>query len=68
MIRRVPDLSKIGRLVEYRPTSGNLDQILHDILEEQQSLRGRQRPSRSTALRSWLSMGERMKPESEGAT
>ncbi len=34
MYRRVPDLSKIKRLIGYRPTR-NLDQILADILDEQ---------------------------------
>ena len=34
MIRRVPDLSKVRRLIGYRPTR-NLDQILADILADQ---------------------------------
>ena len=33
MARRVPDLSKIKRLIDYRPTR-NLDQILADVLAE----------------------------------
>ncbi len=33
MVRRVPDLSKIRRLIGYRPTR-NLDQILADVLAE----------------------------------
>ncbi|WP_435010069.1 NAD-dependent epimerase/dehydratase family protein [Tundrisphaera lichenicola] len=33
MIRRVPDISKIGRLIGYRPTR-NLDAILRDVLAE----------------------------------
>ncbi len=35
MVRRVPDLSKIRRLIGYEPTR-NLDQILADILAEQE--------------------------------
>lgn len=34
MVRRVPDLSKIHRLIGYKPTR-DLDRILGDILEEQ---------------------------------
>jgi UDP-glucose 4-epimerase len=33
MLRRVPDLGKIRRLIGYRPTR-NLDQILADVIEE----------------------------------
>ena len=33
MVRRVPDLTKIRRMIDYRPTR-NLDQILHDVLTE----------------------------------
>jgi UDP-glucose 4-epimerase len=33
MVRRVPDLTKVGRLIGYRPTR-NLDQILDDVLAE----------------------------------
>lgn len=34
MVRRVPDLGKIGRLLGYRPTR-DLDQILRDVLSDQ---------------------------------
>ena len=34
MIRRVPDLAKIHRLIGYRPTR-DLDQILQDVLADQ---------------------------------
>jgi hypothetical protein len=34
MLRRVPDLSKVRRLIGYTPTR-DLDQILADILAEQ---------------------------------
>jgi UDP-glucose 4-epimerase len=34
MVRRVPDLTKVRRLIEFQPTR-NLDQILADILAEQ---------------------------------
>jgi UDP-glucose 4-epimerase len=34
MVRRVPDLAKIRRLIGYRPTRG-LDQILADVLADQ---------------------------------
>jgi UDP-glucose 4-epimerase len=33
MVRRVPDLTKVGRLIGYRPTR-NLDQILDDVLAD----------------------------------
>ena len=33
MVRRVPDLGKIRRLIDYRPTR-NLDQILADVMAE----------------------------------
>ncbi|HEV3164949.1 MAG TPA: NAD-dependent epimerase/dehydratase family protein [Isosphaeraceae bacterium] len=36
MIRRVPDLTKIRRLIGYRP-SNNLDQILADVLTDQRA-------------------------------
>jgi UDP-glucose 4-epimerase len=36
MLRRVPDLTKIRRLLHYRPTKG-LDRILADVLADQQS-------------------------------
>jgi UDP-glucose 4-epimerase len=36
MMRRVPDLSRIGRLIGYRPTRG-LDQILRDVIAEQRA-------------------------------
>ncbi|CAN5785233.1 SDR family NAD(P)-dependent oxidoreductase [soil metagenome] len=39
MQRRVPDLSRIGRLIGYRPTR-DLDQILADVLAEQQAASG----------------------------
>ncbi len=35
MVRRIPDLGKIQKLIGYRPTR-NLDQILHDVLADQQ--------------------------------
>jgi UDP-glucose 4-epimerase len=35
MLRRVPDLAKVRRLIGYRPTR-NLDQILADVLADQQ--------------------------------
>jgi nucleoside-diphosphate-sugar epimerase len=38
MYRRVPDLTKIKKLIGYRPTR-NLDQILADILSEQAATR-----------------------------
>jgi UDP-glucose 4-epimerase len=34
MRRRIPDLTRIGRLIGYRPTRG-LDQILEDVIAEQ---------------------------------
>ena len=36
MVRRVPDLAKIRKLIGYRPTR-NLDQILHDVLTDQRA-------------------------------
>ncbi|MBX6313596.1 MAG: GDP-mannose 4,6-dehydratase [Isosphaeraceae bacterium] len=38
MLRRVPDLSKIQRLIGYRPTR-SLDQILEDVLADQRTER-----------------------------
>jgi hypothetical protein len=38
MVRRVPDLTKVRRLIEFQPTR-NLDQILADILAEQSGSR-----------------------------
>jgi UDP-glucose 4-epimerase len=40
MVRRVPDLTKIRKLIGYRPTR-NLDQILADILADQTEKSGR---------------------------
>ena len=40
MVRRVPDLSKIRRMIDYRATRG-LDQILNDVLDEQMASKGR---------------------------
>ena len=45
MVRRVPDLSKIRRLIGYRPTR-DLDQILADVLAEQSAGLGRPRADR----------------------
>ncbi|MCA1684951.1 MAG: GDP-mannose 4,6-dehydratase, partial [Planctomycetia bacterium] len=42
MSRRVPDLSKIFRLIGYQPTLG-LDQILADVLSEQRGAAGSKR-------------------------
>ena len=39
MVRRVPDLTKIQRLLNYRPTR-DLDQILHDVLADQRTAPG----------------------------
>jgi UDP-glucose 4-epimerase len=47
MARRVPDLTKIHRLIGYRPTR-NLDQILSDVLADQ----ARQRASGASSLES----------------
>ena len=43
MARRVPDLAKIRRLIDYRATRG-LDQILHDVLAEMKRKRLDVRP------------------------
>ena len=39
MVRRVPDLSKVRRMIDYKPTRG-LDQILADVLAEMTAGRG----------------------------
>ena len=38
MARRVPDLSKVRRMIDYRPTR-DLDQILLDVLEPMTGVR-----------------------------
>ncbi len=44
MLRRVPDLSKCGRYIGYRPTV-SLDQILADVIDYQRSMAASRAPA-----------------------